>query len=79
MIDVKAAVRVALDYTKEFSEFLPTYSVRLEETEFVDTGYWDITLSFQEEPFSASRVYKVFHIDAGTGEVRSMKVRELAR
>jgi hypothetical protein len=86
MIDVKSAVRIAISYLQEFQEFIPAHAVRLEETEYDDSGFWLITLS-TEDPVSPleglssliprKRSYKVFRIDANTGEVKSMKVRSL--
>jgi hypothetical protein len=86
MIDVKSAVRTAVGYLQEFQEFIRAHSVRLEETEYDDSGYWLITLSVEvpEATMGAlatlgpfRRVYKIFRIDAETGEVKSMKVRTL--
>lgn len=92
-IDVKAAVRIAIRYLQELGDFIPANGIRLEETEYDDTGFWLITLStfeaqsgpaaFSEamrrlmEPEKARRNYKIFRIDAHTGEVKSMKVRIL--
>jgi hypothetical protein len=45
MIDVKTAVRAAMNYLNEFREFVPARGVRLEETEYDDKGSWLITLS----------------------------------
>ena len=84
MIDVKTAVRKAVEYVRELQDYLPKSEIRLEETEFVDPGFWQITLSFSESslglPFGPpnARAYKVFRRDANTGEVLSMKVRSLA-
>jgi hypothetical protein len=90
MIDVKSAVRIAIKYLQEFHEFIPAQSIRLEETEYDDSGYWLITLSTlsPEDPGSGvvgslagllkhERIYKQFRIDAETGDVKSMKVRSL--
>ena len=83
-IDVKSAVRIAIDYLREFNEFMPLRDFRLEEVEFDESGSWLITLSAEEVnpgPFAAlelsKRNYKRFRIDAQTGEVKSMKVRTL--
>jgi hypothetical protein len=83
MINVKSAVRAAIEYLQQFQEFIPANAIRLEETEYDDTGYWLITLS-TEDPnpllpnFAAGRRnYKIFRIDAESGEVKSMKVRTL--
>lgn len=90
MIDVKAAVRTAINYLHEFEEFVPAKSVRLEETDHDDSGDWLITLSMLDDQQDAQgafleglakvfpkRNYRRFRIDAQTGEVKSMKVRTL--
>ena len=86
-IDVKTAVRHAIAYLLGFEEFIAASDIRLEETEYDDRGYWLITLSSIEkrnplDPLASiisrpARNYKVFRIDASTGEVKSMKVRSL--
>jgi|APDOM4702015191_1054821.scaffolds.fasta_scaffold646921_2 hypothetical protein len=81
MINVKTAVRKAVEYVQEFQDYLPQRDVRLEETEFDETGIWLITLSFPSGnilPLGPARDYKEFRIDAETGEVTAMKVRSLA-
>ncbi|KAA5601929.1 hypothetical protein [Blastochloris sulfoviridis] len=93
IIDVKAAVRIAIRYLQELGDFIPGENIRLEETEYDDGGFWLITLSTIEIPPSPTiggetmrrvlalekgkRNYKVFRIDARSGEVKSMKVRQL--
>ena len=83
MIDIKTAVQKAVEYVREFQDYLPRSDIRLEETEFVDPGLWEITLSFLESGsvpvlgIPARRIYKIFRIDAETGDVKSMKVRSL--
>lgn len=86
MIDVKTAVRAAMDYLHEFKELVPAKGVRLEETEFDDSGVWLITLSIIDDeeqpsqfgiPANPRRSYKRFLVDAQTGQVKSMKVRTL--
>ncbi|MGD0023750.1 MAG: hypothetical protein ABSC37_03845 [Xanthobacteraceae bacterium] len=91
MVDVKSAVRIAIDYLKEFQEFIPARSFRLEETEYDEnSGCWLITLSTLDESKPQSglgelaaalspdkRIYKILRIDAETGNVKSMKVRTL--
>jgi hypothetical protein len=92
MVDVKGAVRIAIQYLQEFNEFIPANAIRLEETEYDDagSGYWSITLSTLspddpgpnvignlERLLPRKRSYKVFRIDAKSGEVKSMKVRSL--
>ncbi|NJO54829.1 MAG: hypothetical protein HC829_08330 [Bacteroidales bacterium] len=96
IIDVKAAIRNAIAYLQNLSEFVTIKGLRLEETEF-DEGdsAWLITLSTIEPPKGLTamaateamrlmeglerekRIYKLFRIDARTGEVKSMKVRTL--
>jgi hypothetical protein len=75
MIDVRQAVAAAINYVKEFSDYLPAKDVRLEETELSEQGVWRITLSFLENQLIGSRSYKMFEIDANNGAVRSMKAR----
>jgi hypothetical protein len=75
MIDVKQAVQIAVAYINEFQEFIEPREIRLEETELVEPGYWEITLSLVDNPLTGHRSYKVFRIDADTGAVRSMKAR----
>jgi hypothetical protein len=80
MIDVKRAVGVALAYTKDFGDLFPSSDARLEETELVENrgrSFWAITLSFTENQVIGTRSYKLFLIDAETGEVQSMKTRNV--
>jgi hypothetical protein len=85
-IDVKTAVRNAIAYLIEFQEFIHASDIRLEETEYDERGYWLITLSFNDKTDSSNlfaslsaprRSYRLFRIDAETGQVKSMKVRSL--
>lgn len=89
MIDVKEAARIAATYFMDlYSAADPTVdpnSLRLEEVE-LSGQRWMITLSFTERfeqalnPFAGGRrdrQYKLFDIDAETGEVKSMKIRQL--
>ena len=87
-IDVKAAVKIAIKYLEEFQDIIPTRHIRLEETEYVDSGDWLITLSTVDDSAApmgqlavalgnAKRDYRIFRIDAETGNVKSMKVRSL--
>jgi hypothetical protein len=81
MIDVKTAVRKAVEYVRELQDYFPQGDIRLEETEFVDPDLWQITLSFDNNGSflgsMAGRRFKIFRIDAETGEVESMKIRTL--
>lgn len=75
MIDVKKAVQLASDYLKMLYD--DASDIRLEETEFLDgpPERWAVTLSFQQFP---TRLYKLFEIDANSGEVRAMRIRQIA-
>lgn len=86
MLDVKEAARKASEYfaglyTAEGGLF---GDVQLEEVELTDDGqYWLITLSYSRTTAlgtilgNSARKYKVFKIDAGTGQVKSMKIRNV--
>jgi hypothetical protein len=91
-IDVKTAVRAAIEYLKGLGDLLPARGVRLEETEYDDSGYWLITLSTLDDApeletpldflksgpkIHTQRRYRLFRINAETGEIKSMKVRTL--
>ncbi len=82
MIDVKTAVQRAVEYVREFQDYLPRSDIRLEETEFVDPNIWQITLSLSDAlpvlGIPGGRIYKMFRINADTGQVVSMKARSLA-
>jgi hypothetical protein len=75
-IPVKDAVNRARSYIRDFSDIFPSQnSLRLEETE-LDTEFdqWLITLSFDMNPLGEERrAYKLFKIDARTGEIFAMK------
>jgi hypothetical protein len=84
MIDVKQAADIASQYLLSlFADKNPT-NVQLEEVELSeDEKYWLITLSFMEQsPLSPiiprKKSYKLFKINADTGQVQSMKIREVA-
>lgn len=89
MITLKEATQIAAE---KMREVYPTAeSTLVEEIEMDDNkAYWLITLSFPvesddlrlpvtiREAFSTKvRKYKTFKIDAETGEMISMKIREL--
>lgn len=86
MLDVKEATQRASEYfgrlyADQGSLFT---NVQLEEVELTDDGqYWLITLSYSPTTSLGTilgnpvRKYKVFKIDAGTGDVKSMKIRNL--
>ena len=89
MIDVKEAANAAAEYfsrlysSKQYSDLL------LEEVELSeDEKHWLITLSYAFKPAPPSspldlfpkqspRKYKIFKIDATTGNVEAMKIRNL--
>lgn len=81
-MDVKEATEKAVEHLKKF---YPTVEkVQLEEVELTDDDkYWNIVLSYENMeiiPLSylqvgQQRTFKVFKIDANTGNVRSMKIR----
>lgn len=81
MLDVKEAAQRASEYFADL--FKGVSDPQLEEVELADDGQeWFITLSYpvrSENPFilGSGRQYKVFRIDARTGEVRSMKIRKV--
>lgn len=76
----EAAVQRAMQYLR--SLMTDVRSPRLEELELSDNErFWFVTLSFDEPAHGvlgyATRSYKIFKIDALSGEVRSMKIREV--
>jgi hypothetical protein len=83
MITFKDAARKALEY---FSDIYGTQfgNVLVEEVEQSD-GYWHITLGYDLPSVitqfggKAPRGFKAFKIDADTGGVLSMKIREVER
>lgn len=84
MLDVKEAAERASEYFAGLYQDQRLSNVQLEEVELTDDGkFWLITLSHpvpNESPaltFSFKRKYKVFKIDAKTGEVKSMKIRKV--
>lgn len=86
MIDAKTAAKEAYEY---FQNMYPDQNLdaMLEEVELTDEGdkdFWLITLSYQGPKTNMaqlmgapSRAYKIFKIDANSGEVQSMKIRSL--
>lgn len=84
MLDVKEAAQKASEYFAGLYQDQGFSNVQLEEVELTDDGkYWLITLSYPVPPelaalnFNFKRKYKVFRIDAKTGEVKSMKIRKV--
>lgn len=85
MLDVKEAAQRASEYFAGLFSDQNLSNVQLEEVELSDDGqYWLITLSYpvalpEIAPIQLinKRKYKLFKIDAKTGEVKSMKIRTL--
>ena len=77
MIDAQEAHKKALEFYKKTTGQLDV-KCTLEEVEKVD-GYWNITLGFGSAPnnplFAMIKEYKIFRVNAKTGEVDSMKMR----
>jgi hypothetical protein len=91
MIDVKRAVKAAEEYARELYPETELRHLRLEEVELSDDERrWRVTLGWVEPAVSRNglifeptlqvlpRVYKLFEVDAQTGQVASMKIREVA-
>jgi hypothetical protein len=88
--DVKTAVREATRFFAEINQEHPPEDVRVEEVELTDDeNVWNITLGFYPPGTSmtlaiggipvAQRQYRVLRVDANTGQVRSMKIRDPSR
>ena len=87
MIDVKEAVKIAFEYVSNlFDKDSKIEDLRLEEVEISDKeDYWYVTLSFvvrrkglvESLPTKFVTEYKKVKIDAGTGEVKSVTVRNI--
>jgi hypothetical protein len=93
MIEIKDAVTAAMEFARGVYDDSELRGLRLEEVETdpVDQT-WKITLGWVEQdyhsnpflggmltqPSALPRVYKTFLVDANTGRVQSMKIRETA-
>ena len=84
MINVKEATDKAREYLQAF--FPEAENVQLEEVELTgDKAYWLITLSYEGVSNSVASsllvgktvLYKIFKLDAETGTVISMKIRDI--
>jgi len=84
MIDVKEATGKAKEYLISF--FRKLDKVQLEEVELTnDKAHWFITMSYEGVSNSVASSllvgksvrYKIFKLDAESGEVISMKIREI--
>ncbi|HAG85777.1 MAG TPA: hypothetical protein DCL61_32720 [Cyanobacteria bacterium UBA12227] len=90
-IDVRGAVMAAKQYFQSLQDMIgqQLQDLRLEEVELSeDKQFWFITLGFDRPanknsllkdivPPNYERVYRIFKIDSESGEVQSMKIREL--
>ena len=82
MIDVKVAANAGAEYLKQL--FPDAKNIQLEEVEISeDEKFWSVTLSFDDGDnyslhFNRAKKYKIFKINANTGNVQSMKIRELS-
>lgn len=87
MLEVKEAVKVATEYIQTLFTEKQIPELRLEEVELSqDSQFWEVTLSFVvREPTAylslgdaaRSREYKIFRVNAETGQVQSMKIRKV--
>jgi hypothetical protein len=89
MITVKDAVQKALAYTQEIYAPEQLQNLRFEEVEKTGDD-WRVTIGFDREqarppgPFAQfalpqyRREYKVVEIDANSGEVKALKMRNIA-
>ena len=84
MIDVKQATQKAKEYLAAF--FPDAETVQLEEVELTDDKtHWYITLSYEGVSHSVASSllvgksvrYKLFKLEAESGEVISMKIRDI--
>jgi len=90
MIDVKQAVQIAKANAAEMLDASATNLEEIERESYKDREVWSITLSLPRDlrqagafggalrPFLDALQYKRFLIDAETGELVAMKLREVA-
>ncbi len=91
-VDVRTAIMAARNYLMWLGDMIDNeiQDLRLEEVELSeDKNFWFVTLGFNrpidstKDPLGFStitryeREYKIFKIDVKTGEVYSMKIREV--
>jgi hypothetical protein len=92
MVDVKQAVTKAMDYLEDMYQTDQFKDVLLEEVDLSeDNEFWNVTIGFTRRQETTSggpmatligqssefkREYKVFRIDAKTGDLRSMRSRK---
>jgi hypothetical protein len=74
MIDIKEAVTLAAQYL-EHAPYVNATDIRLEEVELSDDdAYRFVTLSHADSMLTLQRQYKLFKIDAKTGNIKFMKI-----
>ncbi|MGA3025152.1 MAG: hypothetical protein ABSF98_10300 [Bryobacteraceae bacterium] len=80
MIDVKQAVQASVRFAESILGPERAQQMLVEEVEYAeDRVSWVITLSLPAGGLQVfGKEYKTFVVDAETGEVRSMKIRQLA-
>ena len=74
----------AVKTSQYFTEIVgPRTNITVEEVELSESGsYWLITLGYDEPSLGrltiyAGRAFKIFKVDAYTGDILSMKIREV--
>jgi hypothetical protein len=85
MLDVKQAVAAAVAFMKDVLEPSRAKDLLLEEVELARADgrqVWRVTISMPtpvvlSNVLSGSRDYKALKVDAETGQVQSMRIREL--
>lgn len=87
MATIQEAVQNAVVFARDSLGVDRTSGLRLEEIESATEGsieVWRVTLSMIESDtvsalLSSRREYKTFAVEKATGEVTSMKIRELSK
>ncbi|MBM3333634.1 hypothetical protein FJY63_03140 [Candidatus Sumerlaeota bacterium] len=79
MIDAREAVRRVSEYFRDLQVGKEDLEVELEEIEMTeDQKFWLITLSYRRAfligPPAREKHYKVFKVDANTGDVMWMRI-----
>jgi hypothetical protein len=82
MIDAKQAVQIAKQKAAEVLNGLPLRLEELERDSYKGRDVWSLTLSFAREvqhpmQLFPESLYKRFLIDAETGELVAIKIREV--
>ena len=80
MIDVREAVERAVEYMRSLPAQGDVREILLEEVELSDDErHWLITLSYTagNAPIAFVRKYKTFKVEASSGRVIAMKIREV--